>query len=73
MWGRLDFNLNAVGKSLEGFKQSSDVIRFSCELEEKNHLWLFMHIRLMLDKTRGWETSEETTAKTQVKNEGGLN
>lgn len=44
---------------------SSDMIRFSYALE-KNHLWLFMHIRLMLNKT-----SEETIAKTQMKNEGG--
>lgn len=43
---------------------SSDMIRFSYALE-KNHLWLFMHIRLMLNKT-----SEETIAKTQMKNEG---
>lgn len=46
---------------------SSDMIRFSYALE-KNHLWLFMHIRLMLNKT-----SEETIAKTQMTNEGGPN
>lgn len=46
---------------------SSDMIRFSYVLE-KDHLGLFMHIRLMLNKT-----CEETIAKTQMKNEGDPN
>lgn len=58
---RLDLNFGAMEKSLECFKQSSDVVRFSCALEN-----LFLHITLMLDKPRGWETLEETIAKTQL-------
>lgn len=32
-----------------------------------------MHIIMMLEKSRGGETSEETIAKTYMKNEDGLN